>query len=100
MTYRPPVAEHQISYSTISLIRSMFSKSATLHNLALLMGAEKYSDIKLVCQGQEFKVHKAIVCTQSSVLAAACNRGFQVKLPKASRIELKITQWPIGGSDQ
>jgi hypothetical protein len=49
MTYRPPVAEHQISYSTKSLIRNMFSKSATLHSLALLMGSEKYSDLKLVC---------------------------------------------------
>jgi hypothetical protein len=60
----------------------MFSKSAAPHSLALLMGSEKYSDLKLVCQGQEFKVHKAIICTQSPVLAAACDGGFQVKLAK------------------
>ena len=58
----------------------MFSQSATLHGLALLMGSEKYSDLKFVCQGQEFKVHKAIVCTQSPVLAAACDGGFQVRV--------------------
>jgi hypothetical protein len=60
----------------------MFSKSAALHSLALLIGSEKYSDLKFVCQGQEFKVYKAIVSTQSPVLAAACDRGFQVKLTK------------------
>jgi len=54
----------------------MFSKSAALHSLALLMGSEKYSDLKFVYQGQEFKVHKVIVYTQSPVLAAACDRGF------------------------
>ena len=46
------------------------------------MGSEKYSDLKFVCQRQEFKVHKAIVCTQSRVLAAACDGGFQVRLSK------------------
>lgn len=45
--------------------------------LAQLMDSEKYSDLKLVCQGLEFKVHKAITCTQSPVLAAACDGGFQ-----------------------
>ena len=30
--------------------------------LAQLMGSEKYSDLKLVCEGHEFRVHKAIVC--------------------------------------
>lgn len=41
------------------------------------MDSGKYSDLKLVCQGLEFKVHKAIICTQSPVLAAACDGGFQ-----------------------
>jgi len=45
--------------------------------LAQLLNSEKYSDLKLVCQGSEFKVHKAIVCTQSPVLAAASNGSFQ-----------------------
>ncbi|KAH7317410.1 hypothetical protein BKA65DRAFT_466379 [Rhexocercosporidium sp. MPI-PUGE-AT-0058] len=55
----------------------MSSKFSTPPHLVQLMGSEKYSDLKFVCQGQEFKVHKAIVCTQSPVLAAACDGSFQ-----------------------
>ncbi|KAH8663696.1 BTB/POZ protein [Tricladium varicosporioides] len=55
----------------------MWSKSSTPPGLTRLMDSDKYSDLKLVCQGQEFKVHKAIVCIQSPVLAAACDSGFQ-----------------------
>ena len=43
-----------------------------------LYQSHKYSDLKLVCHGHEFKVHKAVVCTQSPVLAAACDGNFQV----------------------
>ncbi|XTI95800.1 hypothetical protein V2W45_1257181, partial [Cenococcum geophilum] len=35
--------------------------------------SERYSDLKLICQGLEFKVYKVIICTQSSVLEAATN---------------------------
>ncbi|KAF4632577.1 hypothetical protein G7Y89_g5550 [Cudoniella acicularis] len=55
----------------------MSSKTSASIGLAQLLNSEKYSDLKLVCQGQEFKVHKAIVCTQSPVLAAASNGSFQ-----------------------
>lgn len=61
----------------------MTSKGVLL-GLAQLMDSEKYSDLKLVCQGLEFKVHKAIICTQSPVLAAACDGGFQVKVNRTS----------------
>jgi hypothetical protein len=44
--------------------------------LAQLMGSEKYSDLKLVCEGHEFRVHKAIVCSQPPVLTAACDGAF------------------------
>ena len=43
-----------------------------------MMLSQKYTDLVLCCQGKEFKVHKAIVCTQSPVLAAACDGGFKV----------------------
>jgi BTB/POZ domain len=43
-----------------------------------LLETKKYSDLTLVCEGKEFPVHKAVVCTQSSVFAAACNGHFQV----------------------
>ena len=72
----------------LNLIRSMSSKSSAPAGLARLMDSEKYSDLKFMCQGQEFKVHKAIVCTQSSVLAAACDGGFQVKPAKKAPVRL------------
>ncbi|KAI1745150.1 hypothetical protein F4680DRAFT_467329 [Xylaria scruposa] len=36
-----------------------------------LLQSGKFSDLTLVCNGQEFRVHKAIVCLQSPVIAAA-----------------------------
>jgi len=58
----------------------MLSKTPHTSALAQLMGSEKYSDLKLVCEGHEFRVHKAIVCSQSPVLTAACDGAFQVYL--------------------
>src|ERR1700722_18825889 len=62
------------------LIRSMLSKAPHMSALAQLMGSEKYSDLKLVCEGHVFRVHKATVCSQSPVLTAACDGAFQVYL--------------------
>lgn len=67
------------------------SKSSAPSGLAGIMGSDKYSDLKFVCQGQEFKVHKAIVCTQSPVLAAACDGSFQVKTAKTAQVGLTLT---------
>jgi hypothetical protein len=44
------------------------------------MFSDKYSDLTLLCHGEEFKVHRVVVCAQSPVLAAACDGGFQVRL--------------------
>jgi hypothetical protein len=44
-----------------------------------LFDSGEYSDLKLVCEGREFKVHKVVVCTQSPVLAAAVRGPFQVR---------------------
>ncbi|KAI1365735.1 BTB/POZ protein [Xylaria arbuscula] len=38
------------------------------NKLSQLLLSGEYSDLTLVCKGQEFKVHKNIVCTQSSVI--------------------------------
>ena len=46
--------------------------------ISQLRATQKYSDLTLVCEEQEFKVHKAIVCSQSPVLAAACDGDFKV----------------------
>lgn len=48
--------------------------------LAKLLKSKKYNDLKLVCQGKEFDVHKAVVCTMSPVLDAAVSGPFEVSL--------------------
>ncbi|KAI0470713.1 hypothetical protein GGR56DRAFT_660194 [Xylariaceae sp. FL0804] len=45
--------------------------------LASLMDSRLYSDLTLVCHGQEHHVHKNIVCMQSPVIAAALHVGFK-----------------------
>ncbi|KAL6910183.1 hypothetical protein GGI43DRAFT_3455 [Trichoderma evansii] len=42
-----------------------------------LMTSGQYSDLKLVCQGQEFRIHKLVACSQSSVIATALKGGFK-----------------------
>jgi hypothetical protein len=46
--------------------------------LAQLLQTGKYSDMTLVCAGKEFKLHRNIVCPQSSVIAAAVDGSFKV----------------------
>ncbi|KAI0405969.1 hypothetical protein F4802DRAFT_613944 [Xylaria palmicola] len=43
----------------------------------LLLKSGTYSDFTIVCENEEFQVHKAIVCSQSPVLAAAVRNGFK-----------------------
>ncbi|RFU76155.1 hypothetical protein TARUN_6097 [Trichoderma arundinaceum] len=53
---------------------------ATLQNgvdLRQLMQSGQFSDLTFVCQGQEFKIHKLVVCSQSPVLAAAIKGQFK-----------------------
>lgn len=51
-------------------------------SFATLYETGKYSDLTLVCERQSFKVHKAVLCTQSAVLAAACDGQFEVRKSK------------------
>ncbi|GES57618.1 speckle-type POZ protein-like protein [Aspergillus terreus] len=44
--------------------------------LAKIMDTGEFSDLTFVCDGEKFKVHKAIVCTQSEPLKAAVQGGF------------------------
>lgn len=39
----------------------------------------RFSDLKLVCQDQEFKVDKRVVCDKSAVFMAECEDGFKVR---------------------
>ncbi|KAM3433124.1 hypothetical protein MY4824_006179 [Beauveria thailandica] len=46
-------------------------------NLGHLLKSGQFSDLTLVCGSKDFNVHKAVVCAQSKVLAAAIREPFQ-----------------------
>ncbi|KAM3477452.1 hypothetical protein MY8738_006426 [Beauveria namnaoensis] len=46
-------------------------------NLGQLLESGQFSDLTLVCGDKQFNVHKAVVCAQSQVLAAAIREPFQ-----------------------
>ncbi|KAK4910935.1 hypothetical protein LTR49_020461 [Elasticomyces elasticus] len=50
-----------------------------LSDIATLMDNKKYSDLTISCHGHNFKVHKAIMCSASSVIAAACDNDMKEK---------------------
>lgn len=62
----------------------LFTMSATNSDsiLAQMMMSGEFSDLIFICRGQEFKVHKAIVCAHSPVIKAAVQGEFEVRLPK------------------
>ncbi|KAI0455895.1 hypothetical protein F5B21DRAFT_502919 [Xylaria acuta] len=59
-----------------------------------LLRSGEYSDFTLVCEGQEFPVHKSIICPQSPVIAAALKSQFKVladvSVAKTNRIEVNF----------
>lgn len=44
-----------------------------VNSMSTLMESEKYSDLVITCEGRHFNVHKAVMCSASSVIAAACD---------------------------
>lgn len=38
-----------------------------------LLRSEKYSDLTIICQGRQFKAHRAIICPQSDVISRLCD---------------------------
>ncbi len=46
--------------------------------LAQMMTSGEFSDLKFVCNENVFKVHKAVVATQSPVIRAAIQGEFEV----------------------
>ena len=56
----------------------MMASAGASSIFAQLMAAEEFSDLTLRCQGQDFKVHRNIVCLQSPVFKAATQSGSEV----------------------
>ena len=55
----------------------LFWSNSLLEGTTSLLNSEKYSDLTITTQTRSFKVHKAIICTQSKVLAAMSDAGFK-----------------------
>ncbi|KAL7792146.1 hypothetical protein V8C37DRAFT_380910 [Trichoderma ceciliae] len=53
-----------------------------------LMRSGQFSDLTLVCQGQDFKIHKLVACPQSPVFAAAVKGEFKEAQTGVIHIEL------------
>ncbi|KAG6986521.1 multicopper oxidase abr1 [Physcia stellaris] len=51
-------------------------ESSLVVGVSKLYGSEEYSDLTIICGDSKFKVHKAIVCTQSKFFAAACRNNY------------------------
>lgn len=62
-----------------------------------LMRSGQYSDVTLVCQGKEFKIHKLVVCSQSPVIAAALRGEFMVSNDGAASFGEAGSEFEVGG---
>ncbi|KAJ3497078.1 hypothetical protein NLG97_g2182 [Lecanicillium saksenae] len=57
--------------------REEYMMSDATGTLLAVMLSGEYSDLMFSCHGEEFKVHRAVVCPQSSVIQAALTTGFK-----------------------
>lgn len=62
-----------------------------------LMTSGKFSDLKLVCQGTEFKIHKVVACSESPVIATALKGEFQVSNDGAASFGETGSEVGVGG---
>lgn len=53
--------------------------------LVQMMNSGQYSDMSLSCNGEIFKVHKAVVVGQSDVIKAAAEGNFRVSIIRTER---------------
>ena len=58
-----------------------------------------YTDLTLKCEGEDFYVHKCIVCLQSPVFAAACGGNFKVNLYECST-HIRLIEYQHSGSNR
>lgn len=70
--------------------------------LAELLETGEFSDFTLICQGEEFRLHKAVVCPQSPVMKAAIAGGFQVSIAYCTISSERLWEMltvRVGGTD-
>lgn len=63
-----------------------------------LMTSGNFSDLKLVCQGKEFRIHKLVACSQSSVIATALKGEFKVSNGGAASFGETGSELGVGGA--
>lgn len=51
---------------------------SNMANFASLLQSGEFSDLHITCNGAERKLHRAIICAQSSVFNTMCTAPFQV----------------------
>ncbi|KAK7718094.1 hypothetical protein SLS63_010577 [Diaporthe eres] len=56
-------------------------------NLGALLKSGTFSDLQLSCEGRDFAVHKAILCSQSRVISAECEGNFEESRTNVIKIE-------------
>jgi len=61
---------------------SLVSNALWLHdaNTFSSFSSSKYSDLVIRCEGQDFKVHKVVVCGQSDYFASICDGEWKVRI--------------------
>ncbi|KAF7945287.1 hypothetical protein EAE96_010065 [Botrytis aclada] len=74
-TTNEPLVEKQRTFEPI--FQNVTIKQPHPFFISQLYATGKYTDLIIKCQGKEFKVHRAIVCSQSKPLAAAIDHGFK-----------------------
>ncbi|PON25785.1 hypothetical protein TGAM01_v205222 [Trichoderma gamsii] len=57
-------------------------------NFTYLMKSGQFSDLTLVCQGEEFKIHRFVACSHSSVIATALKGDFKEAQSGVITVEL------------
>jgi hypothetical protein len=65
-------ASEEKEYVTASASRNVDWVSGIHSALQTLFLGDKYSDLILVCAGERFRVHRAVVCPQSKLLDDKC----------------------------
>ena len=71
------IINENTSCKEIQLIMTSPPGNILIEDTKALLDSGKYSDLTITTRTRSFKVHKAIVCTQSKVFAAMSDSGFE-----------------------